>query len=221
MAPKTKEANRRKNQSRGRKRIRTEFAELEAQIEQDFVNRAWHNFLRSINHGELTTESFQDQFKKLSSAKKAHARRDRYNAKRRAKKHMDANPSIHPLLEVYLRVGVIHLWDYGEADFNWSAMMAVNGGDRRNTRRLARECAVADALIFPTHKPWDWTYSLASVTTDLDRVVPKVDKAFAASLKPTSVPAPPVATGFSYPSEPPQSSDEQLSQDSTSAVASA
>ena len=80
--------------------LRSEFIDQERQLDPYFMHRAWTEFAEAIEatkEGRLGPESrrsYQYQFRLFERIKRAHARRDRYNQKRRAKRLANISSTI-------------------------------------------------------------------------------------------------------------------------------
>lgn len=143
-----------------RPRPRLEFLELESQLDPDFEAKAWHQFIDFLNHGTLPTESYGDQFVLLERIKRAHARRDRYNGKRRQKRLSELQAQFDPKIAGYLaleRATGLDLYGMHGSSAKgegYRALGAVMGTDRRLTKRFLRESAVLHQLMKSPGRPW-------------------------------------------------------------------
>ena len=134
-------------------RTRKEFLHLEDRLEPDFIDNAWNQFTDGILHGRLPTRSYQSQFRLLAQIERKHARRDRYNARRRSKrleKKLEAFlGQWRPQYLGYLITGVVKFADGMSGQFDSELSIGALCGDVRLSRKFLFRMETIHEMFYP------------------------------------------------------------------------
>ncbi|MFT5471331.1 MAG: hypothetical protein ACI8UO_006464 [Verrucomicrobiales bacterium] len=169
-------------------RVRQEFLHLEAQLEPDFEKKAMRQFYDALIHGNSAERSYQDQFKLVARIQRAHARRDRYNSKRRMKRLEEIAPFFCPEYFTYIAAGLIKTADWRTGEWRPELTSGAAGLDIRHTRKLLEECEVVREMLEPRVPLHQIDRERARAEVDAPARVDAERTPFVELLKPTPIP---------------------------------
>ena len=135
------------------RRFRLEFAPLVLGLGPNWVNDAWVQFNESLLGNSESPKSYAGHFRALERFRRANARRDRYNWKRKVRRTLASGESLPPLglLEMAL-LGVLGNDGLVSLDPVQRALHFY-GTDVRHLRRLAREARLMEAWLLRPVNP--------------------------------------------------------------------
>ena len=183
------------------RRLRREFQNLEAQLEPDAHSREWRALIDKVlyNKGE-GPKPIVEQLRLRERLRTLHARRDRYNQKRRARRYGEFLRQLRPrhvIATLAIQCGIVEP-EMGIRDMAIGAM----AGDRRLSRRFLEELETVHETIFPAVRPGELDHGLIARQRAAKAVAREERKDFERALMPTALPArPPAAIPFGYPQE--------------------
>jgi hypothetical protein len=175
---------------------------MEGRLEPDFEIKAWRQFLDSILHNKVGNRSFQEQFQIRDRVRRAHARRNRYNDKRRVRRFQYVLRYLRLEYAVYVAAGLVSVWKAGDGLARPDLLAGLLGVDRRLSLKLLKELEVIHLMLNPQNKPSEITPARSKEARDTAVEEPADREDFLISLKPTPVPDIGETTPFEVPEEP-------------------
>lgn len=172
-------------------RPRLEFLHLESQLDPDFETKAWRRLIDQVVHGKEPEDltSYVPQFRLRERICGLHARRTRWNARRRLRRWEALARQMRLEYLGYVAAGLLKLGEAGKDDFRADLLGGALCVDTRLTKKFLRELEVIHEMIHPSFPPpvigqrWavDEDASLPAYQEQAD---------FQASLRPVPVPPP-------------------------------
>jgi hypothetical protein len=193
----------RKKRRRSGFRPRMEFAALEAQLDPKYFEKSWRQFVNFVLHGELSIRSYADQFRLHERIRRLHARRTRYNVKRKAKRVGALTQYARREYGIFIQLGF--LGDLQKGD-RWIDLLA--GGlltDRRLAIKFFARMEAVRESVFPAVPPWVIDPARAEQEAAAQPIKDPARAGFEGSLLPVDAAGPPEnVSPFARPQEPAQ-----------------
>jgi hypothetical protein len=138
------------------RRHRNEFVHLEAQLDPYFREKAWRHLIDTTVHGkDLPPHNYAEQFRLAERLRTRHSHRDRYNAKRIAKRREAFRKMLgprHVMAALAIRAGMAEAARTGDLFELLAGAWCI---DRRKSRRLLQELEAIHETIHPKVSPWE------------------------------------------------------------------
>ena len=183
------------------RRLRREFQELESQLEPDVVEKAWRALIdKALYDKGDGPKPIVEQLRLREKIRTRHARRDRYNQVRYARRYTALSRLIGPrhiMAVVAIHAGIV---ECSEGPFPRDLILGAMAVDRRLTRKFLEELETIHESIDPAFPPWEIDHHRIEGEKQAQPTVREERQDFEESLKPTPLPTgSPADIPFGYP----------------------
>ncbi len=171
------------------RRLRREFQELESQLEPNVVERAWRALIdKALYDKGDGPKPIVEQLRLREKIRTRHARRDRYNQIRYARRYTALSRLIGPrhiMAVVAIHAGIV---ECSEGPFPRDLILGAMAVDRRLTRKFLEELETIHETIEPALPPWEIDHRRIDGEKRAQPIVREERRDFEESLKPTPLP---------------------------------